>query len=77
MELDVPRQAHAQAHAHAHVRMHVCMRVARTCEGPRHAAPMQNRVLPAAFARSAACKTQHFYQQIVDDWYVTEGHNGT
>ena len=28
---------------------------APTCEGPRHAAPMQKRVLPAALARLAAC----------------------
>ena len=26
-----------------------------TCDGPRHAAPMQKRVLPAALARLAAC----------------------
>ena len=29
---------------------------APTCEGPRHAAPMQKRVLPDDLARSAACK---------------------
>jgi hypothetical protein len=29
---------------------------APTCEGPRHAAPMQKRVLPDDLARSAAYK---------------------
>jgi len=36
---------------------------APTCEGPRHAAPMQKRVLPAALARLAACGARRAWGQ--------------
>jgi hypothetical protein len=41
------------------------MRMECTCEGPRHAAPIQKRVLPASLARTAASYTSSRFISLV------------